>query len=106
MTTFIVRDLLSDRERIVFQGNPAAWTGLLASGSVPIGACLRSGEHRRGIMVLDIDTGQARVVHDTAPDTSLSTDSLAVPTWSPNGRALLVNRTENPGLTSRPRFCD
>jgi Tol biopolymer transport system component len=51
------------------------------------------------IIVLDLGTGQPRVVHDKAADdtyTYTAVDSLAVPTWSPNGRALLVNRTENP----------
>ena len=47
-----------------------------------------------GIVVLDLETGRTRVVYDKAAGETLTPDSRAVPTWSPDGRALLVQRTE------------
>ena len=98
--SIVERDLVSDRERIVFQGNAGVdrYVGLRFSPDRRL-FTFRALSDQQGIMVLDIDTGQARVVHDKAVGdtyTYTGTDSLAVPTWSPNGRALLVNRTENP----------
>ena len=47
--------------------------------------------------MLDVETGQTRLVYDKAVGETLTSDFPAVPTWSPNGRALLAFRTDNPG---------
>ena len=97
----VERDVHSDRERVLFQGNVNGldmYRGLRFSPDRRLLA-FRGVRDQQGIVVLDLETGQARVVHDkAAADTYTYTaaDSIAVPTWSPNGRALLVNRTENP----------
>jgi Tol biopolymer transport system component len=97
----VERDLQSDRERVVFRGSADGfdrYRGLLVSPDRRLLAFRGMSDQQR-IIVLDLGTGQPRVVHDKAADdtyTYTAVDSLAVPTWSPNGRALLVNRTENP----------
>jgi len=90
----VERDLQSDRERIVFQGKAQEfgdrYRGLRFS---PDRRLLAFSDGQR-IRVLDIETGQTRVIYDEAIGETLR---FGVPTWSPNGRALLVDRTENPG---------
>ena len=89
----VERDLQSDRERIVYRWKPEnpteRYRGLRFS------ADRRSLSFRGtgGIHVLDIETGQARVVYDKAVGETLDDDSAPVPTWSPAGRALLLPRT-------------
>jgi Tol biopolymer transport system component len=97
----VERDLQSDRERVVFQGNANGFDRYRGLRFSPDRRSLvfRGLGDQQGIVVLDLDTGKSRVLYDKAPgDTYTYTvaDSLAVPTWSPDGRALLVNRTENP----------
>ena len=84
----VERDVQSDRERIVLRGD---FLGLRFSPDRRLLA-LRGTGGQRGIVVVNVETGQAR-----SALTSADTDSLGVPTWSPNGRALLVQLTENPG---------
>jgi len=107
--TIVERDLQSDRERIVFRGSVKSsnlccsmYRGLRFSPDRRLLA-FTSTRDQHGIVVLDLDTGQARVVHDKAVgETYTYTDSdsqgfSGLPTWLPNGRALLVLRTENTG---------
>ena len=102
----IERDLQSDRERVVYRGSARSvrpccdsYRGLRFSPDRRLLA-FRSARDQRGIVVLDVDTGQARVVHDNAAGetyTYTDSDPLGLPTWSPDGRALLVLRTQNTG---------
>ncbi len=95
----VERDLESDRERIVFRGNARSddtYRGLRFSPDRR-SLAIKGNFDNEGIVVLDIETGQTRVVYDKAAGETLTSDSRAVPTWSPNGRALLVDRTENQG---------
>ncbi|MGH6692494.1 MAG: TolB family protein [Gammaproteobacteria bacterium] len=97
----VERDLQSDRERVVFQTRaqvPNKYRGLRFSPDRRMLAFRGLGDQQR-IVVLTIETGETRVLHDKANGDTYSytdTDSLAEPTWSPDGRALLVHRTENP----------
>jgi Tol biopolymer transport system component len=88
------RDPLSNRERIVFHGKARKfgerYRGLQFSPDRRFLA-FRAGQQ---IRVLDIETGQTRVVYEEAGGETIR---LGIPTWSPNGRALLVDRIENPG---------
>jgi Tol biopolymer transport system component len=93
----VERDLQSDRERVVFRGNGGSnesYRGLRLSPdrrSLAIKGIVDS----QGIVILDLETGQTRVVYDKAAGETLTSDSPAVPTWSPRETALLVDRTEN-----------
>jgi Tol biopolymer transport system component len=95
----VERDLRSDRERTVFRGSRFdMYRGLRFSPDRRSLAFRGTGD-QQGIVILDPETGTSRVIHDKAAgDTYVYTaaDSVAVPTWSPDGRALLVHRTENP----------
>jgi Tol biopolymer transport system component len=96
--TIVERDLQSDRERIVHRGKPEdridRYRGLRFS---PDRHSL-SFTSRAGFHVLDVETGQARVLNDeVAGETRSDGRRAEVPTWSHDGRTLLVNRTENPG---------
>jgi Tol biopolymer transport system component len=94
----VERDLQSDRERLVFRGNASdeSYRGLRFSPdrrSLAIKGIVDS----QGIVILDLETGRTRVVYDKAAGETLTSHSQAVPTWSPRGTALLVDRTENQG---------
>ena len=95
----VERDLQSDRERVVFRGGRFdRYRGLRFSPDRR-SLAFRGISDQQAIVVVDLDTGTSRVVHDKAPGdtyTYTAADSLGVPTWSPNGRELLVHRTENP----------
>ena len=93
--TILERDLPSKRERIVFRGKPEdrldRYRGLRFS---PDRRSL-SFRSRGGVVVLDVETGQARVLHGELAGEPRSPGPRAeVPMWSPNGRALLMQRTE------------
>lgn len=93
--TIVERDLQSDRERIVYHGKTDdpldRYRGLRFS---PDRRSL-SFRGRGGIRVLDIETGEARVLHDEVAGETRSADRPAeAPIWSPDGRALLAHRTE------------
>jgi serine/threonine protein kinase/Tol biopolymer transport system component len=93
----VERDLQSDRERIVFRGNAKSeesYRGLRFSPDRR-SLAIKGNIDSQGIVILDLETGQTRVVYDKAAGETLTSDSLAVPTWSPGGAALLVDRTEN-----------
>jgi Tol biopolymer transport system component len=61
---------------------------------------LKSSSTRQGVVVVDIETGQARVVLDEAIGTNVET-SIITPTWSPDGRAVLISRTDKQGTDLR-----
>ena len=82
----VERDLQSDRERVVFRGNEKGFDYYLGFKFSPDRRLL-AFRSDQGIWILDVETGEARRVHDDVQET---------PTWSPNGRALLVPRTETP----------
>jgi Tol biopolymer transport system component len=91
-TAIVEYDLQSERDRIIFSGAPtldSIYRGLMFSPDRRSLAFRRGGE-QRGFWVADVDTGRARSV-------LTDSDSDQFPTWSPNGRALLVARTENAG---------
>jgi Tol biopolymer transport system component len=95
----VERDLQSDRERIVFRRNPKnadSFRGLRFSPDRR-SLAIKGTSGSLGIAVLDVETGQTRLVYDKAVGETQTSNSSAVPTWSPNGRALLVARTDNPG---------
>jgi Tol biopolymer transport system component len=94
--TIVERDLQSNRERIVYSGNP--------ENSLDRYRGLRFSPDRRslsfrsigGVNVLDIETGQTRVLHDEVAGESRSAGQRSeLPTWSPDGRALLVQRDDS-----------
>src|SRR4030095_3478909 len=104
----VERDLHSDRERVVYQrscrvDSEGKWTSGLGCMLI---RCLRFSPDRRllaiegnnirqqGILVLDLETGQTRVVYSEPVEGTLG---RGVPTWSPDGRALLVDWTPNRG---------
>jgi hypothetical protein len=94
--TIVERDLQSDRERIVYRGKPAdnidRYRGLRFSPD----RRLLSFTSREGIRVLDVATGQARLLpDDVAGGTRTGGSRAEVPTWSHNGRTLVFNRTDN-----------
>ena len=63
---------------------------------------LKSSSTRQGVVVVDIETGQARVVLDEAIGTNVETSIiLGEPTWSPYGRAVLTTRTDKQGQDLR-----
>jgi dipeptidyl aminopeptidase/acylaminoacyl peptidase len=100
-TAIVERDLQSDRERIVFRGNLSV-DGLRFSPDRRLLAInrytpeIKGNSRQQGIVVLEVETGQTRVVYDRTFEGASTFDSLAV-TWSPDARALLVLRTERPG---------
>ena len=92
----VERDLQSDRDRIVFRAPPESqgtFRGLRFSPDRR-SLAIKGNFDAEGIVVLDLETPQTRVVYDKAAGETLTPDSRAVPTWSPDGRALLVQRTE------------
>jgi Tol biopolymer transport system component len=102
LITIVERDLDSDRERIVHRAKPTdpvdRYRGLRFS---PDRRSL-SFRSRAGLQVLDVETGQVRVLQDEVAGEPASPDRPAeVPTWSRDGRVLLVNRTLNRG-TDKP----
>jgi Tol biopolymer transport system component len=91
----VEHDLESGRERIVYKGtapNEIFWSLLFSPDRRSLAFKFTTGA-RQGIGVVDIETGQARVVLDEATGTNFETSViLGEPTWSPDGRAVLVTR--------------
>ena len=94
--TIIERDLQQARERVIYRGKPAfavdRYRGLRASPD----RRSMSFTSVSGVHVLDLESGQVRVLRESGtgnPQTAYRPSE--VPTWSTNGRALLINRTEN-----------
>jgi len=90
-------DLQSGSERIVFKGTAAVQTfRTLQFGPDRRSLAFKSSTTtRQGLVVVDIETGQSRVLLDEAVGMSLETAiSLGTPTWSSDGRAILITRTE------------
>ena len=90
----VERDTQFDRDRVVLSGGStidSIYRGLLFSFDRR-SLAFRRGDDQRGIWVLDVETGRARRV-----TTDTGADAAEFLTWSPNGRALLVMRTENAG---------
>jgi serine/threonine protein kinase/Tol biopolymer transport system component len=91
------RDLQSGGERIVYKG-----TGMMGIfWSLHFGPDRRSlmfkssNGTRHGVGMVDIETGEARVVLDEATGMNLETRiGLGTPTWSPDGRSVLITRTQ------------
>jgi Tol biopolymer transport system component len=91
------RDLQSGGERIVYKG-----TGMMGIfWSLHFGPDRRSlmfkssNGTRHGVGMVDIETGEARVVLDEATGVNLETRiGLGTPTWSPDGRSVLITRTQ------------
>ena len=89
----VERDLLSGRERIVLRGNASDWSAARGLRFSPDRRLLALSDGEKAILVLDVESGQSRSVYKEAqPDVR-----LGVPSWSRNGRALLVDRTESRG---------
>jgi serine/threonine protein kinase/Tol biopolymer transport system component len=93
--TIIERELQPDRERIVYRGKPEdvedRFRGLRFS---PDRRSL-SFRGNGGIHLLDVVATRVRVVHDEVPGETRAAGSFTEgPTWSPNGRALLVHRSD------------
>jgi Tol biopolymer transport system component len=87
----VERDLQSDRERVVLRGNAGDWSAARGLRFSPDRRLLALSDGQAAIRVLDIESGQLRPVYKEAEGDI----RLGVPTWSHNGRALLVERTEN-----------
>jgi Tol biopolymer transport system component len=93
----VERDLLSERERIVLQGDASGWSAARGLRFSPDRRLLALSDGQQAILVLDVESGQSRSVYkETQADVS-----LGVPTWSLNGRALLVDRTESRGTNEQ-----
>ena len=96
--TIIARDLQPDRERVIYRGKPSfgidRFRGLRASPDRRSLSFTSIG----GVHIMDLESGQARVLRDSGTgDPQSAYRPSEVPTWSTDGRALLVNRTESPG---------
>ena len=91
----VEHDLQSDKERVISKGiGQTAYRGLQLSPDRRSLAFRFTGP-RQGFTVVDIQTGETRVVLDEALGTSRDTAvTLGGPTWSPDGRALLFTREE------------
>ena len=63
---------------------------------------LKSSSTRQGVVVVDIETGQGAGGLDEAIGTNVETSIiLGTPTWSPDGRAVLIARTDKQGQDLR-----
>ena len=93
----IEHDLQSGDERVVYKGiGPMVVFWSLHFGPDRRSLLFKSSsEPRQGVGVVDIETGQARMVLDEAIGTNFETSIvLGTPTWSPDGRAVLITRTQ------------
>jgi dipeptidyl aminopeptidase/acylaminoacyl peptidase len=92
----VERDVQSDRERIVFRGTAKSdelYRGLRFSPDRRSLAIIGNTVDQ-GIVVLEIETGQTRTVYNRTVGENVPSDLVqGNPTWSPDGRALLVRRT-------------
>jgi Tol biopolymer transport system component len=89
-------DLQSGGERIVYKGTaPNETFRNLQFGPDRRSLAFKSSSTRQGLVVVDIETGQSRILLDEAIGMSFETAIiLGTPTWSPDGRAILITRTE------------
>jgi Tol biopolymer transport system component len=96
--TIVEHDLQSGDERIVYKKGTATnevFRSLLFSPDRRSLAFKFTTGARQGVVVVDIATGQARVVLDETVGTNVEASIvLGEPTWSPDGRAVLITRTE------------
>jgi len=93
----VERDLQSGGERIVYKGTVTreVFRSLLFSPDRRSLVFKSTTGARQGVVVVDIKTGQARVVLDETVGTNVGTSIvLGEPTWSSDGRAVLITRTE------------
>ena len=92
----VERDVQSNRERIVFEGDAksvSSYRGLRFSPDRRSLAIVRNTADQ-GIVILDIESGQTRVVYNRTVGENVPSDLVqGLPTWSPNGRSLLARRT-------------
>ena len=102
--TIVEHDLQSGVERIVYRGTTTTtifWSLLFSPDRRSL-AFKSSSSPRQGVGVVDIETGQARVVLDEATGTNVDTSIiLGEPTWSPDGRAVLITRADKQGQDLR-----
>jgi Tol biopolymer transport system component len=95
--TIVEHDLQSGSERIVYKGTaPKEIFWSLQFGPDRRSLLFKSSTAPRHLVgVVDIETGQARIVLDEATGTNFETSIvLGTPTWSPDGRAVLITRTQ------------
>jgi Tol biopolymer transport system component len=95
--TIVEHDLQSGDERIVYKGTgPMVIFWSLHFGPDRRSLMFKSSSGmRQGVGMVDIKTGEARVVLDEATGTNFETwIGLGTPTWSPDGRAVLITRTQ------------
>ena len=104
----VEHDLQSDRERIVFRGDPKQPGQFNSLRFSPDRRLLAinlyrppTATTRQRIVVLDIETGQTPVVYNSDVGESLPLDPV---TWSPTGRALLVRIRTNKGTLELRRI--
>ena len=96
----VEREVASGRERIIFRGNPDDYRyGVLRFSPdrrmlAMIGQSNDGNPGQRSLVVVNIETGQARVVYRAAVGETIPVDTL---TWSPGGGALLVRTTTADG---------
>ena len=94
----VEHDLQSGGERIVYKKGTATnevFRSLLFSPDRRSLVFKSTTGARQGVVVVDIATGQTRVVLDETVGTNVETSIiLGEPTWSPDGRAVLITRTE------------
>ncbi|HET9387007.1 MAG TPA: hypothetical protein VFO67_17870, partial [Gemmatimonadales bacterium] len=94
--TIVERNLQSNRDRIVYGNKPEnrldRYRGLRFSPDRRSLTFRSSG----GVFVLDVESGEARVLHDEVNGETRSAGQRSeAPTWSPSGHALLVQRDDS-----------
>jgi Tol biopolymer transport system component len=92
----VERDLQSDKERIVLRGDESGWSGSRGLRFSPDRRLLALSDGQ-ALKVLDVESRQSRLVHKEAQ----AEVGLGVPSWSRDGRALLVERTESRGTNGQ-----
>jgi Tol biopolymer transport system component len=100
----VEHDLQTGGERIVYKGTATreAFRSLLFSPDRRSLAFKFTNGVRQGVVVVDIETGHARAVLDEPTGTNVETSiTLGEPTWSPDGRAVLITRTDKQGQDLR-----
>jgi len=102
----VEHDLASGGERIVYKGTATTkifWNLLWSRDRRSLAFRSSSADGMvDNIGVVDIETGQARVVFHEPTGTNVETYiTLGEPTWSPDGRAVLITRTDKQGQDLR-----
>src|SRR5262249_7820173 len=98
--SIVEHDLQADRERVVYRGRAGdVFRGLQVSPNrrtLAFKFSNASESARSEVVVVDIESGESRVVLDETGGSSADTAiALGYPTWSPDGRMLLITRTMN-----------